>query len=86
MPSSHASNHFGLAAFWFSVVKQTVDRKWYWLWFWAFIIGYSQIYVGVHYPGDILAGALLGIAMGSLSSYLFREWMVKINTSLTKEI
>lgn len=86
MPSSHASNHFGLAAFWFYVVKDTLGRKWYWLWVWAFIICYAQIFVGVHYPGDILAGALLGIVTGAFTSYFFRSWMTKINTGITGEI
>lgn len=86
MPSSHASNHFGLATFWFYVIKETLNRKWYWLWFWAFIIGYSQIYAGVHYPADIITGALLGIAIGSFTSYLFSNWMTKLNTGVTAEI
>lgn len=85
MPSSHASNHFGLATFWFFVIKETLNRKWYWLWLWAFIIGYSQIYVGVHYPGDIVTGALLGIGIGSFTCYLFRGWMEKLNTDTTQE-
>ncbi len=86
MPSSHASNHFGLAAFWFYVIKETLNRKWYWLWAWAFIIGYSQIYVGVHYPGDILTGALLGIGIGSFSCYFFSGWMTKLNSGITSEL
>lgn len=79
MPSSHASNHFGLAAFWFLVIRDTVNRKWYWLWLWAFIIGYSQIYVGVHYPGDIIVGALLGTGIGSFTFYICKGWMTKLN-------
>lgn len=85
MPSSHASNHFGLAAFWFCVIKETLNRKWYWLWAWAFIIGYSQIYVGVHYPGDIITGALLGIGIGSFSCYFFKPWMTKLNSDITSD-
>lgn len=86
MPSSHASNHFGLATFWFYVIKETLDRTWYWLWFWAFIVCYSQVYVGVHYPGDIIAGALLGVGIGSLSCYLFNNWMTRLNTDITRTI
>jgi undecaprenyl-diphosphatase len=85
MPSSHASNHFGLATFWFFVVKETLDRKWYWLWLWAFIIGYSQIYVGVHYPGDIITGALLGTGIGAFTFYIFMGWMTKLNTDTSEE-
>ena len=72
MPSSHASNHFGLASLWFIIIKKLLDRKWYWLWIWAFMIGYSQVYVGVHFPGDILAGALLGCTIGTLMSKLVK--------------
>ncbi|HEX8357334.1 MAG TPA: phosphatase PAP2 family protein [Segetibacter sp.] len=74
MPSSHASNHFGLSAFWFLVIKHTLGRRWFLLWVWAFVIGYAQIYVGVHYPGDILAGALLGIATANFTFRLFKKW------------
>lgn len=79
MPSSHAANHFGLAAFWFFIVKKLFDQKWYWLWFWAVLICYSQIYAGVHFPGDILAGALLGVATAYLTSHLFNLWMERID-------
>ncbi len=82
MPSSHASNHFGLSTFWFMVIKHTLNRKWYWLWIWAFLIGYAQIYVGVHYPGDILTGALLGIGAASLTWYLFLQWIRPVKTDM----
>jgi undecaprenyl-diphosphatase len=79
MPSSHAANHFGLATFWFNVIQKTLDRKWYWLFIWAFAICYSQVYVGVHYPGDVTIGALLGFVIASFTTYLFSDWMNKIN-------
>jgi membrane-associated phospholipid phosphatase len=79
MPSSHASNHFGLATFWFNVIHKTLDRKWHWLFIWAFAICYSQVYVGVHYPGDVTIGALLCFVIASFTSYLFNDWMMKIN-------
>jgi membrane-associated phospholipid phosphatase len=74
MPSSHASNHFGLATFWFMVIKHIINQKWSWLWAWAFIICYAQVYVGVHFPGDVIVGGLLGIATGYVTFYLFRRW------------
>ena len=79
MPSSHASNHFGIACFWFLVVRHTVKRSWYWLWLVAAAIGYAQIYVGVHFPGDILAGALLGIVTGYAAFFFYKKWVVVIN-------
>jgi undecaprenyl-diphosphatase len=72
MPSAHASNHFGLAAFWFLSINYIKGKKWYWLWFWAFIVCYAQVYVGKHYPGDILVGAVFGTLIGYLIFRLFR--------------
>jgi membrane-associated phospholipid phosphatase len=80
MPSTHATNHFGLATFWFMVIKHTVNQKWFWLWVWAFIICYAQVYVGVHFPGDVFIGALLGTAIGLLTSNVFVRRMVQIDS------
>lgn len=74
MPSSHASNHFGLATFWFLVIRHTLERRWHWLFVWAFLICYAQVYVGVHFPGDVTIGALLGISIACFSYYLFCRW------------
>ena len=37
MPSNHAANHFGLAAFWFYSLRSITGKKWHWLWFWAVV-------------------------------------------------
>lgn len=71
MPSSHAANHFGLAMFWFSSLWQACRIKWRWLWLWAFLVVYAQVYVGKHFPLDILAGAGIGVLVGWLTSRLF---------------
>ena len=70
-PSSHASNHFGLAAFWFWSAWKITGNKWHWVWVWAGLIGYAQIYVGKHFPFDILAGALLGWITGNIMAKIF---------------
>lgn len=71
--SSHATNHFAMAFFWIVLFR----RKWkHTLWLgilWAAAISFSQIYVGVHYPFDILAGALLGTLIGTFSGTLFKR-------------
>ncbi|MCY4779106.1 phosphatase PAP2 family protein [Sphingobacterium sp. UT-1RO-CII-1] len=75
--SSHATNHFAMAFFWIALFR----RRWkHALWLgvtWAALISFSQIYVGVHYPADILAGAILGTAIGLTSGYLFNRFFPK---------
>jgi len=62
--SSHAANHFTLATFIFFTFRNHLN-KWLWLVFlWAFIVAYAQVYVGVHYPGDIICGAFIGYFIG----------------------
>jgi len=74
-PSSHASNHFGLATFWYLAINRVTRHRWLWLWFWAGLVCYAQIYVGKHYPLDIAGGALLGFLAGSLCYALFDKWI-----------
>lgn len=71
-PSNHAANHFALAMFWFCSIQAVKGKKWHWLWIWAFIIGYAQVYVGKHFPADILAGAIIGSVTGWVTFNMFR--------------
>lgn len=72
--SSHAANHFGLATFLYFTLKNRYG-KWPLLFFaWAFIIGYAQIYVGVHFPLDIVGGTLIGLVFGYLSASIFNKY------------
>lgn len=71
--SSHATNHFGMAAFMFFTLRPVI-KKWVWLAFvWAILICYAQVYVGVHYPFDVLGGALLGFLLGRLMAVFFNK-------------
>ncbi len=64
--SSHAANTFALATFFWMVFGKKF-RTIKWLFVWALVVSYSRIYLGLHYPGDIFVGALVGIGTGWLS-------------------
>jgi membrane-associated phospholipid phosphatase len=68
LPSSHAANHFALANFLILAIGAGRRKYFLWLFPWAILVGISQVYVGVHYPADILFGFLWG-AMISLAMY-----------------
>jgi undecaprenyl-diphosphatase len=71
--SNHAANHFGMATFFFITMKP-VFGKWAALSLcWAALIAYAQVYVGVHFPSDVLAGALIGTGLGWLTGKLFNK-------------
>lgn len=72
--SSHATNHFAIAIFvWFTL---GVRSKWFRIpiLLWAASIAWGQVYVGVHYPLDILAGAFLGSCIGYMVVLAFRRF------------
>ena len=71
--SSHAANHFGLATFFFLTLRKHFG-KWPSLFFiWAALICYAQVYVGVHYPLDVVVGSMIGLVIGYLSGSLFNK-------------
>lgn len=70
--SAHATNHFAIAFFissFFSELKWAKPLAIAW----ASLIAFSQVYVGVHYPSDVFAGAILGSLLGIMAFYLLRK-------------
>ena len=71
--SSHATNHFGLATFLYCTISRSFGKWPLVFYLWAIIISYAQIYVGVHYPLDVIAGGMIGCIFGYLTSRSFNK-------------
>jgi len=82
--SSHATNHMALAAF-IIVTTAICFKKWRWLFLpWALCIGYAQIYVGVHFPIDIISGFALGGLLGYVSAIFFQKSRLALQPAMKK--
>ncbi len=76
--SSHATNSFALAYFLIKILEPKSIYTKIFLFGWAAEVSYSRIYLGVHYPGDILGGALLGLFLAWLVVYFYQHVFHKI--------
>ncbi|RLD21524.1 MAG: phosphatase PAP2 family protein, partial [Bacteroidetes bacterium] len=64
--SSHASNFAGLAVLFTQLLKFEYRKIGWILAIWVGLIGYSRIYIGVHYPADVIGGIIFGSIVGWL--------------------
>jgi undecaprenyl-diphosphatase len=71
--SSHATNHFGVATFLFVTLGRYFGNWKYLLFIWAALICYAQVYVSVHYPLDVVFGALLGFLIGHFVCWAYQK-------------
>jgi undecaprenyl-diphosphatase len=76
--SSHAANTFGLALFIFLLFRDKT-RQVRWMFVWALVVAYSRIYLGVHYPGDIIVGAVVGMICATGCFYLYKRVSIAID-------
>ena len=72
--SGHASNSFALAVFFSGVLGIKFRRLTFLLLFFALLVAYSRIYIGVHYPLDVLSGMIFGSIVGIFFIYIWRRF------------
>ena len=77
--SAHAANSTGVAVFLGLLFRRVYSKMLFLLSIWALVVSYSRIYLGVHYPGDVVTGILIGICFGllfhALRKYLFLKFL-----------
>ncbi|MDX1363158.1 MAG: phosphatase PAP2 family protein [Arenibacter latericius] len=75
--SAHAGNSFAVATFFTLLLGSKYRALGIFLVVWAMVVAYSRIYIGVHFPLDILTGATIGLGMASLFYHLFERIRVR---------
>ncbi|HLF64526.1 MAG TPA: phosphatase PAP2 family protein [Saprospiraceae bacterium] len=77
--SSHASNHFAMATFLFFTLGRMMRRIRWPVIIWAVCIAFAQVYVGVHYPLDVIGGGVLGAIIGAGIAWYYNLRMKRWN-------
>ncbi len=76
--SAHASNSMALASFFSVILKTSIKKIGLFLFVWATLVAYSRIYIGVHFPLDVITGSFIGILFGwlfaKLSIFAFQKF------------
>lgn len=80
--SSHASNHFGIAVFLILILGKRIPWITPVALLWAVLICFAQVYVGLHYPADVIAGGLLGVVIGIITGKLCKASLRKFGVEI----
>lgn len=87
-PSCHAANSFAMAIFLFMLIRNSRFRAF--IVSWAFLNTYTRVYLGVHYPGDLFVGAIIGSSIGfcmfHLTRFIISKWKFKEEKKESSEI
>lgn len=82
--SSHATNHFALAVFIILALGGRYPKLKWPLLLWASSIAFGQVYVGVHFPLDVISGALLGTGIAYIMYWLYKKYWPPLEYDLDK--
>jgi undecaprenyl-diphosphatase len=76
--SAHAANSMAISVFFGLLFKSKLNYLFPILVIWAISVSYSRIYLGVHFPFDVLTGMLIGLIYGALFYTFFKAFLKKI--------
>ncbi|MEP3211453.1 MAG: phosphatase PAP2 family protein [Maribacter sp.] len=76
--SAHAGNTMAVATFFSILLKGKYRHIGIFLLFWAIFVGYSRIYIGVHFPLDVFSGMVIGLFFGWLFAKLYIFALLKL--------
>jgi PAP2 family protein len=82
--SGHTSNSFAICTFLYWVFRTRL-RVAFWLFLWPVPYAYSRMYLGVHFPTDILVGILVGLSTGSIGYKIYKKYYLKDTSKIEKE-
>lgn len=77
--SGHAANTFGVITFIFLCLRNFTLKQRLLLYLYPFMVVYSRMYLGVHYPSDIVTGAMVGFGFGSLGFLVMNKYFMKLH-------
>lgn len=82
--SAHAANSFSIATFFYMLLKPYFKEMKY-IFVWAIMVSYSRIYLGVHFPIDVLTGMIFGVVFGWVFAQIYR-FLLSRNSGLSHRI
>ena len=82
--SAHSSNSFFVATYLTMLLGKKIKQLPYFLFIWAAIVAYSRVYLGMHFPGDIIVGAIMGILLALFFGTLAKK-VIKKSEATTQD-